>query len=560
MGKIGDADVIAEAEELEAETICEMPDADWEACADDSDGVADSAPTLGDLSGLRASDMQECVAELRRLGEMHGDHVTYDEVNARMPKDLVDDVSMERCLEMLSAFGIEVVDEDDVGGEERRQAGKSDRDGLPEDPLRLYMRQMGRVELLAPDEETRLFKVVDESMQMDRELFNRFKFATRMYSRLLDKLEGQSVRFDHVVSNRFVGDRKAYMSKLPEFRRMLRNARSSASRSKCLEALCLTDKAFESICEEIDEGRYLPYRRLWGRRADMMRRRSSKSKDRELGRLSVKMAEYERLFGMPGRRFLEVFGRLGKALRDGRAARTRIVEANLRLVVSIVKKMVNRGMDLQDLIQEGNVGLMKAVEKFDYHRGYRFSTFATFWIRQSASRAIADQSRTIRIPVHAIERIDRMRRLEKRLAQALGRSPTDQELAMELGMDVRGVRSLRKMSMWTVSLQTRIGDDGDCTLGDLIPDVRTTSPSDSADGRLMREQLETVLDTLEPREREVVDYRFGLSDGCVRTLEEVGRYFNVTRERVRQIEAKALRKLRHPSRTRMLREYWARCA
>ena len=546
----------AEVEKFDAEASAETPEADICAC---DDGSAEVRPTFDDLSGMRASDLQDCIAELRKLGEQHGGYVTYDEVNARIPPGLMDDVDMEHCLEMLDALGVQVVSEEAAEKWKDRRDDKAG--GAPtDDPLSLYMRQMGRVELLSPEEEIRLFRIVDESAVKSRELFSRFWFACRLYAEILDRLEGQSVRFDHVVSDQFEGDREAYMSRVPELRRKLKRARGFVARRNCLQALCFTQKAFEAICDDVVEKMYLPYRSLAGKLAGELRRRTSKRRERELRRLTARMAEYEKTFGMPGAKFLELFGELRKSLASGRAARTRIVEANLRLVVSLVKKMVNRGLGLQDLIQEGSLGLMKAVERFDYRRGYKFSTYATFWIKQAAARAIADQGRTIRIPVHVIERINKMARTEKRLVQKLGRAPTDKELASEMGESIKDVRAVRKASLRPVSLQTRLGADGDATIGDLIPDSRSTSPSEAADGSLMREQLAAVLDSLGPREREVVDYRFGLRDGYGRALEEVGRFFNVTRERVRQIEAKALRKLRHPSRARLLREHFARSA
>ena len=266
---------------------------------------------------------------------------------------------------------------------------------------------------------------------------------------------------------------------------------------------------------------------------------------KEIGKVPLLTAEEE----------IELSKQMEIGGETGKMARQRLAEANLRLVVSVAKRYVGRGMLFLDLIQEGNLGLIKAVEKYDYHKGFKFSTYATWWIRQAITRAIADQARTIRIPVHMVETINRLIRVQRQLLQELGREPTPEEIAAEMDLPVEKVREIQKVSQEPVSLETPIGEEEDSHLGDFIQDENVQVPAEAAAYTLLREQLDEVLDTLTDRERQVLRLRFGLDDGRARTLEEVGREFHVTRERIRQIEAKALRKLRQPSRSRKLRDY-----
>ncbi len=582
------------AEEAEAvdEDLPPMPAVVGDESADASD--ADTVlPSMEGMSILRETELNDVIQDVKRRSEANGGYITYEELNQILPSNIVDAIQSDKYLKILEALGVQVLREEDVkkyldAKNAKTTDQKTRSSDMIEDPIRMYLHQMGQVQLLKREEEVEICAIIEDAEAKTKDMFNRFLFVPAMYASLLDKLEGQCERFDRIVTDKFDDNRDAYMELIPQFRKEIKDvdkrlrdasakylsviaqknasptmvrgaekglANARAALRQCFDDLSYKQKVLETLCADADESIYLPYRALVAKQANLLAQRPSKRREEELKTVRAAMAQKEALFGMPGEEFISTFSELRKILKKGQVARTRMVEANLRLVISIVKKYMNRGLSFLDLIQEGNTGLMKAVEKFEYKRGYKFSTYATWWIRQAATRAIADQARTIRIPVHMIETINKLMRVQKRLIQKLGREPTEQELSQEMDMPPDQVRAVRRMAQQPISLQSKVGDNDDAHYGDFIPDLSSENPFEVTEGHLLKERLREILNTLTDRERQVVDFRFGLTDGYSRTLEEVGRLFNVTRERIRQIEAKALRKLRHPSRMKSLGDY-----
>lgn len=544
----------------------------------------------GSFNNLFTQQHQQKVEELVSIAKEQG-YITYEEINEILPMTFDSAEQIDQVLIFLSGMDIQILNQVEVERQKERKKEAKELEGLPkrsettsDDPVRMYLKEMGSVPLLTREEEVEISKRIEKAQIQIEKIIMRFRYSTRETISIANYLISSKERFDKIISEKEVEDKNNYITVLPKLSMLLRQEDQilenllrelySTEEKKTdkvklaeeIEKCRIRTQAYlrrmhfrHNIIEDFGEVILNAYERFLTLEKEIQelipRAEKNKFAAGKLRAVRRKLLNRELAAGRTLDEFKKDVRMLQRWMDKSQEAKREMVESNLRLVISIAKKYTNRGLSFLDLIQEGNMGLMKAVEKFEYRRGYKFSTYATWWIRQAVTRAIADQARTIRIPVHMIETINKVLRGAKKLMMETGREPTPEELAVELGITPERVREIYKIAQHPISLQAEVGDGGESQFGDFLEDTAIESPAEATGYAILKDKINEVLATLTDRERTVLMERFGLIDGKPKTLEEVGVRFKVTRERVRQIEAKALRKMRHPTRAKQLQAF-----